>query len=154
MPAATDSMEQLATSAPFLSKRMMEVAYDRLVEQPEDQKDELLDLNHAPNMTNLAPAYVVTAEFDPLRDEGEMYASRLSRNGVPVCSMCFTMLLPKCLPTFSSVCTSSLLLVCTSVQSIPVACTRTETCASWPWPSTCSYWVLLDCNCNAIGILS
>lgn len=82
--AATDSMEQLAVNAPFLSKRMLEVAYDRLIARPEDQKHELLDLIHAPSMTGLPPAFIVTAEFDPLRDEGEQYASRLSSSGVQV----------------------------------------------------------------------
>ncbi|MDX2149467.1 MAG: alpha/beta hydrolase [Bryobacteraceae bacterium] len=48
-----------------------------------DSRDARVTPLHAPNLAGAPSAYVLTAEYDCLRDEGECYAQRLSAAGVP-----------------------------------------------------------------------
>jgi acetyl esterase len=69
----------------FLTRADMAWFYDQYApsDGPNGRGDPLLDLAHA-DVTGVAPAVVATAEFDPLRDEGDAYARRLRAAGVPV----------------------------------------------------------------------
>jgi acetyl esterase len=49
-----------------------------------DHDDPRVSIMRASNVSNLPPAYVATAGFDPLRDEGEIYATRMREAGVKV----------------------------------------------------------------------
>ena len=49
-----------------------------------DPEDARLSVIRAPSLDRAPPALIVTAGFDPLRDEGEAYAARLQEAGVTV----------------------------------------------------------------------
>jgi acetyl esterase len=67
-----------------LDQKFMDVAKHSYLPRAEDVTDPRASPLLADLPDGLAPAYVATAGFDPLRDEGEAYARRLADAGVTV----------------------------------------------------------------------
>lgn len=67
---------------PILTKRDMHYFWDHYMPSG-DRSEPYASPLRATDLSGLPPALVVTAEFDPLRDEGEEYGQRLTEAGVP-----------------------------------------------------------------------
>jgi acetyl esterase len=68
----------------WLSDELMEFFLDQYLPPGTDRSDPRVSPLLAESLADLAPAYVLTAGFDPLRDEAEAYAHALSDAGVKV----------------------------------------------------------------------
>ncbi|MFD2923419.1 alpha/beta hydrolase [Halobacillus naozhouensis] len=68
----------------FLTRGSMVYFRDHYLRTPEDAQNPLASPFLINNLSELPTATVITAEYDPLRDEGEAYARRLKEAGVPV----------------------------------------------------------------------
>jgi acetyl esterase/lipase len=68
----------------FLTRDAMVWLWNQYLEEVGDGNSALASPLRATTLTGLPPAIVITAEFDPLRDEVEAYAARLRADGVTV----------------------------------------------------------------------
>lgn len=75
------SMKQNA-KGPMLSRAWMEWFNGFYQSGPDDGMDPRMSPARAADLSGLPPALVVTAEFDPLRDQGAAYAAKLTEAGV------------------------------------------------------------------------
>ncbi len=84
----TDCLEISASRLRFaegflLTKENMDWYEEQFLGVGQDRRDPRVSPLHATSLEGVAPAMVITAGFDPLRDEGEAYAHRLRAAGVP-----------------------------------------------------------------------
>jgi acetyl esterase len=73
----------------FLSREMMQWFWRQYLATEADGENPLASPLQARYLTGVAPATILTAEFDPLRDEGAAYAAKLREAGVPVTYQCY-----------------------------------------------------------------
>nr|AMK51986.1 alpha/beta hydrolase fold carboxyl esterase [uncultured bacterium] len=73
----------------FLTAKAMNWFFGHYLKKAEDWDNLLASPLLNDDLAGLAPAYVVTAGFDPLRDEGRAYADKLKAAGVPVEYVCY-----------------------------------------------------------------
>jgi acetyl esterase/lipase len=67
-----------------LQRETMRWFWNHYLADPADADNPFVSPLRAPDLSGLPPAFIATAEFDPLRDDGEMYAERLREAGVDV----------------------------------------------------------------------
>ncbi|MFC2156522.1 alpha/beta hydrolase [Acidobacteriota bacterium] len=68
----------------LLTREWMEWYWDCYVPNKADRKNPFVSPIHASDLSGLPAAHIVTAEFDPLRDEGEAYGKALKSAGIKV----------------------------------------------------------------------
>ena len=67
----------------FLTAERMRYFGDAYLRTPQDARHPHASPLHASSLSGLPPALIMTAEFDPLRDQGRAYADALTAAGVP-----------------------------------------------------------------------
>jgi acetyl esterase len=72
----------------FLTEEDINWYRDHYTPDPSTRSNPLVSPIFTEDLTGLAPAYVVTAGFDPFRDEGNEYATLMAAAGVPVTHIC------------------------------------------------------------------
>ncbi|MBR0697734.1 alpha/beta hydrolase [Bradyrhizobium lablabi] len=87
--ASSKSWHELGTGAYGLGRDEMLDWYGAYLPSGVDRTDPKVSPVYATDLAGSAPALIITAEFDPLRDEGNEYAAKLRAADVPVNHYCW-----------------------------------------------------------------
>lgn len=85
--ARTGSLDEFAEGY-FLERRTMEWFLEQYLPDGQAPEDPRISPAKAASLAGLPPAIILTAECDPLRDDGKAYADLLSAAGVDVTYVC------------------------------------------------------------------
>lgn len=85
----TSESRQLFSDNLLLTKNLLKWFHQQYISD-EEANDPRFNVLKFKDFNDLPPAYVLTCGFDPLRDEGQAYATALEAAGVPVKHSCYT----------------------------------------------------------------
>jgi acetyl esterase/lipase len=85
-----------------LSRAALDWMFGHYLSPQDDPSDPRISPFRTPDASGLAPALIVTAGFDPVVDQGELYARKLKAAGAPVVYRCYPSL-PHAFPSFAGV---------------------------------------------------
>lgn len=84
----TPSYQENATGY-MLTQTAMRWYWEAYLAHPDDARNPYAAPIQAADLSKLPAAHIITAKYDPLRDEGDAYAARLKAAGVPVTTKCY-----------------------------------------------------------------
>ena len=83
-PTLSETSMATLSSGYGLTRADMQYFWELYLTSPDDGSNPYASPLRATNLSGVAPALVITAEYDPLVDEGKRYAAQLRDAGVPV----------------------------------------------------------------------
>jgi len=86
----TESYLKYGSDEYLLSRESMSMYKKYYLNNDDDAENPYVSPLKAKDLSRLPPAMVITAEFDPLRDEGKEYAKRLNEYGTSAEYRCYT----------------------------------------------------------------
>lgn len=85
----TSESRQLFSENLLLTKKLLKWFHQQYISNKQ-ANDPRFNVMKFTDFSNLPAAFIMTCGFDPLRDEGQLFATKLSESGVPVRHSCYT----------------------------------------------------------------